>query len=541
MRPYWIIPFALLGLNGCVTETHRVTKNSPVASSSKVNNIEAAKTRITLALEYLKAGNNTQAKFNLERAAQFAPKLPEAHYTLAYFYEQVKEFEKAKNAYKTALTLVPNDPNTLNNYGTFLCRIGEYDEATDQLLKAIDIPGYLRVSQSYENLALCAVKQDKFELALEYLNSATQHDSRNKTALISLSALYYAKSDLHQALRVLERYSNSGFISSRSLFLEYLLHQEMGHLEKSQKIASTIIQAYPNSYQAQAIIKEEYNKSEFEDLREQYRKAKLAQITEHSSALYVAQPKIKITRKKARNRSASDEKESISPDIVLTSSQDDVSVDDSESVSLRNNFANPTGLVNDQVVTSTESAVSQNSMPKETSLEFNNQAAQVRVVSFGEQPINAKDESKVQFYQPNPSQVRFREVSDNSVISDTVTQSMSGAVLLNPEVSLPNVRTHIVNLGENLFSLSVKYNIKMAKLLKWNKLKESDRLQAGHKVYLNNPNLTHTIQTGDSLYTIATDYQLQMNDLMRWNKLTPDVELTSGRSLLIVDPSNYTL
>ena len=100
---------------------------------------------------------------------------------------------------------------------------------------------------------------------------------------------------------------------------------------------------------------------------------------------------------------------------------------------------------------------------------------------------------------------------------------------------------HTVKLGENLFSLSVKYNVKMASLLKWNKLRESDRLQIGQQVYLNNPLTTHIIQDGDSLYNIATDYQLQIGDLMRWNKLTPDVELAAGHSLLIVDPSSYTL
>lgn len=540
MRSYWVIPFALLGLSGCVTETHSVTKNSPVVNS-EMNNQEAARTRISLALEYLKAGNNTQAKFNLERAAKFAPDLPEAHYTLAYYFEQVKEYQQAKEAYKTALKLVPNDPNTLNNYGTFLCRIGEYDEATTQLLKAIDTRGYLRVSQSYENLALCAVKQDKFELALDYLNSAVQHDGQSQSALIALAGLYYAKSDLHQALRVLERYAENGFISSRSLFLEYLLHQEMGHLEQSEKIATTLVQTYPQSYQAQAIIKEDYNNSEFDVLREQYRKAKVAEITEQSPTLYNAQPKIKITRKKAPKRESSNNFEEAQSDIVTSSSNN---VDSSAPVSLRGRLQTNSAVeVQPQLtqpVTSTGAPV----------VEEKNQATiqatetpsnQVRVVSFGEQKTVQPAQGQVQFYQPDPSQVRFREIAENNAPVRTVKPSSTSAPLLNPEVNLPNVPVHTVGLGENLFSLSVKYNVKMASLLKWNKLKESDRLQIGQQVYLNNPLTTHIIQDGDSLYNIATDYQLQIGDLMRWNKLTPDVELAAGHSLLIVDPSSYTL
>jgi type IV pilus assembly protein PilF len=539
MRSYWVIPFALFGLNGCVTETHSVTKNSPVVNS-EMNNLEAAKTRISLALEYLKAGNNTQAKFNLERAAKFAPKLPEVHYTLAYYFEQVKEFQQAKASYQTALKLVPNDPNTLNNYGTFLCRIGEYDEARAQLLKAIDTRGYLRVSQSYENLALCAVKQDKFELALDYLNSAVQHDGQSKSALISLAGLYYAKSDLHQALRVLERYTENGFISSRSLFLEYLLHQEMGHLEQSQKIATTLVQTYPQSYQAQAVIKEEYNNSEFDVLREQYRKAKVAEITEQSPTVYNAQPKIKITRKKAPKRESNHNSEVAHPTAVISTH----STTTIEAVSLRGGLqtasvVKPQSQSNQSTSTTSAPVFEEKSQatPKLTETPNN----QVRVVSFGEKAAAQPAQGQVQFYQPDPSQVRFREIAENNAPVLTANLSSTDAPLLNPEVNLPNVPLHTVGLGENLFSLSVKYDVKMASLLKWNKLRESDRLQIGQQVYLNNPLTTHIIKDGDSLYNIATDYQLQIGDLMRWNKLTPDVELAAGHSLLIVDPSKYNL
>lgn len=540
MRSFWVIPFALLGLSGCVTETHSVTKNSPVVNS-EMNNHEAARTRISLALEYLKAGNNTQAKFNLERAAKFAPDLPEAHYTLAFYFEQVKEYQQAKDAYKTALKLVPNDPNTLNNYGTFLCRIGEYDEAATQLLKAIDTRGYLRVSQSYENLALCAVKQDKFELALEYLNSAVQHDGQSQGALISLAGLYYAKSDLHQALRVLERYTKNGFISSRSLFLEYLLHQEMGHLEQSQKIATTLVQTYPQSYQAQAIITDDYKNSEFDMLREQYRKAKVAEITEQSPTLYNAQPKIKITRKKAPEPERSNHREMTPPSSVTKSNL----APSSAAVSLRRGVQTSP----EAVTTPTPKSDQQ---PSATPVVFTEEKAQatgiadtpdnqVRVVSFGEQKNVQSAQGQVQFYQPDPSQVRFREIAENNAPAIVTQSTSSNAPLLNPEINMPTVPVHIVGLGENLFSLSVKYNVKMASLLKWNKLRESDRLQIGQQVYLNNPLTTHIIQAGDSLYDIATDYQLQIGDLMRWNKLTPDVELAAGHSLLIVDPSSYTL
>ena len=94
------------------------------------------------------------------------------HYSLAYYYQQVGENALADKAYQKALAIKPDDPNTLNNYGVFLCGIDEYDRATDQFLKAIEVPSYIRVAESYENLALCAIEFDDFDNAESYFQQA---------------------------------------------------------------------------------------------------------------------------------------------------------------------------------------------------------------------------------------------------------------------------------------------------------------------------------------------------------------------------------
>ncbi|KAF7768802.1 type IV pilus assembly protein PilF [Pseudoalteromonas citrea] len=543
MRSCLILSVVLLFLSGCVTETSSVTRNNPSAKNT-VNNQDAAKTRIALALQYLNAGNTTQAKFNLERAASFAPKLPEVHYALAYYYEQVDEKQWAKKAYLTALSLNPNDPNALNNYGTFLCRIGEYDEASEQLLKAINIPSYLRVAQSYENLALCAVKQDKFPLALEYLESAVQHNGRRPSALIGLAALFYAKSDLHQAENVLKVYRERGFMSARALLLEHLLHQRMGHLQQAQTLSDTLIQNYPSSRQASLILRDELNRSEFEKLKEQYRQAQVKEITATNMTHVVSEPKIKITRKKAQTLTKLDTVNNAPENTVASS------------VSLRNDVNKFTPSSRSMGIISQDEPQILTAKPISTdtalvAAEVGDTATEdeVRVISFGETTKrDASAGSTVKFYTPDPTEVVFSQPrainaraagGGTATVQNSVVQSQ--LPLLNADLSAPSVPFHVVKVAENLFSLSVKYDIKMAKLLVWNNLKASDRVSAGQKVFLNNPQITHNIRSDDTLFDIATLHGLQIDDLMRWNKLTPDVALTEGHSLLIVDPNSYVL
>ena len=75
---------SVLVLAGCVSEQSYVGSDKPV-SDRTFDNIEAARTRISLGLNYLRRGDTSQAKYNLERARSFAPNSAEVYSALAYY------------------------------------------------------------------------------------------------------------------------------------------------------------------------------------------------------------------------------------------------------------------------------------------------------------------------------------------------------------------------------------------------------------------------------------------------------------------------
>ncbi|MDK1288881.1 type IV pilus biogenesis/stability protein PilW [Pseudoalteromonas umbrosa] len=533
----------LASLTGCVTETRYANNNKPVVQK-KTNNQDAAKTRIALALQYLNAGNNTQAKYNLDRALNLAPKLPESHYALAYYFEQVGENEKAQSAYISALKYGPNDPNTRNNYGAFLCRIGDYDAATEQFFKAIDIPSYLRVAESYENLALCALRQDNFDLALDYLKRALDHNSQRQSVLILMASVFYAKSELHRAEDVLKVYANKGFVSARGMLLEHLLSARMGRLQYAQELETLLLQTYPSSVEARLVLNNTLQLSEFEQLKEQYRTAQLNKITQLDNNRVVANPQIKIKRKIPTPVADKTQKQpserptatTVPARSLLTKTRDDVP----QKTEIQHRTTTMTELVSSesQVFTSGSRSVSTVPSREVTKLDESviSKAMEEPKVRFSTTTKKVADSEQVVFHRVDPSKITFSQQPQ----ARHVEPDSSGR-LLNEEVLLPEVPTHRIEMGENLFSVSVKYNIKLEKLLKWNALKKSDRVSVDQVIYLNDPNTTHAIVKGESLFDIAMKHKLLIDDLMRWNRLTPDVALTPGRRILIVDPNNYIL
>ncbi|MEM0515540.1 type IV pilus biogenesis/stability protein PilW [Pseudoalteromonas sp. YIC-827] len=650
MRKLLATSISLLALGGCVTESTYVGSDKPVVEK-KINNVEAARTRISLALNYLSQGDSTQAKYNLERAAKFAPELPEVHYSIAYYYQQVGEKQRAKDAYEKALSIEPNDPNTLNNYGVFLCDIGEYELAVDKFMAAIEVPSYLRVAESYENLALCALEFNKFDAAESFLEDSLQHSSLRPSSLLNLAAVKYAKSDFHNAQQVLKRYERTGRVTSRSLLLGYLIQDRMGHIEDARKLSETITVTYPSSIEARIIREQRYSASEFERLRDQYRRYKLSELQEGMEDNHiVAKPKIKVVKKKASA-------ESEASDVVLTAAAPAAEFVETPVASVADETAaEVTAEVVDTVAEqtdvkaeaepSTESAeLEAVAQEAETALEtlpetldevaeeaaaessvVENQASEqmAAVATTSEQTTEAANElvsepaaSAQSAEQELVSEVKpstelsaepASEKSDESSLTTLAEQKdqlqselarefasiqlaenvtaedqpedkdMSEQLVANSaeleeaaesneqvedmspaaeevtskakvveQMAVANTASkkeipyHVIQRGENLFSISTRYNIRLSSLRKWNNLASADHVQVGRKIYLQQVHNYHTVVGGDTLSEISLKYNVRMEKLMEWNLLEENSKLVPGDKIYIADPKNYRL
>ncbi|WP_448548823.1 type IV pilus biogenesis/stability protein PilW [Thalassotalea fusca] len=261
----------LFAATGCVTQSYENDNSTPVIQNEATNN-EIAMTRISLGLGYLKMGNTTQAKLNLEKAKRFAPNLVQVYTAFAHYYDTVSETELAIASYEKALSLKNDDADTLNNYGVFLCKQENYQEAERQFLKAIAVPSYLLVSQSYQNLALCQLKAHKFEKAEQYLVKAIQHSPSSATALYQMARLQYIKGDYEQAKLYFKRYEKATRrFSAEGLTLGYKIHQKQFDKKTAKNYATMMVKMFPASFQAKQYLLNELEEIEADEVAKIYR------------------------------------------------------------------------------------------------------------------------------------------------------------------------------------------------------------------------------------------------------------------------------
>lgn len=218
-------------LVGCVTV--ETTDSPEIVSNPK----EKAEARIALGMGYLEQGNMVKARENLEKALKHYPGYYRAQLSLAHYYEKVGEDESANSLYKKSLRQNPSNGNVLNNYGTFLCKQGEYEQADRYFNRAIEQPYYYLISASYENAAFCALKAGETEKAKNYFTRTLDHDPNRVRSILYLAKLEIDAGSYKEArIRLMQFHQRYG-VQKASLGLLAELEQKAGNeaLEKKYR------------------------------------------------------------------------------------------------------------------------------------------------------------------------------------------------------------------------------------------------------------------------------------------------------------------
>ncbi|MGC6407198.1 type IV pilus biogenesis/stability protein PilW [Bisgaard Taxon 45] len=142
----WIASIFSLFLSACVSQQEKKSFEPR----------EAAKARIELGLGYLLQQDFARAKQNFDKAMSYAPNYYLSHAALAYLYQKQDQLELARQAYEKAINLDSHQGDVLNNYGTFLCQQGEFEQAYKLFSQALNAPHYYQHADTYENLVWCA-------------------------------------------------------------------------------------------------------------------------------------------------------------------------------------------------------------------------------------------------------------------------------------------------------------------------------------------------------------------------------------------------
>lgn len=438
-----------IAITGCVSE--QTVVEGTRGGQSEVGVEQQARTRMSLGLTYLQRGENDQAIFNLEKAKELAPDMPEIWNALAYYYQQVDEFDLAEDAYRMALRKDDNSADTYNNFGAFLCQRGKFEQAEELLLAAVKRPGYIRVADSYENLAYCALEQDDFSKYKQYLLSALKHSSSRQSAVYQMATLEYAMGNLVEAKKWQTRLQNLGQVSPAASLLRYLIAYRTGDAAEQQTAEKFLVSVHPTSKETGMVLSGDFRESEPDKLRVRFKNSLMgrAQAPEVASTPS-ATPKMKIVRRK--NQEADATVQAMSPDVELPQER-------------------PVA----DLPASTDQAFNTPAPAKQAA---NVAAPSTEATTYAVQAGDTLYRIASRFRLSVSELQQLNQLTDASLIQEGMVLRVVKAKPAGlTSTGMP--ATYQVNAGDTLFSIAFKFNVSMDTLLELNQLTPGQELTPG--------------------------------------------------------------
>lgn len=227
---------------------------SPAQRLSDGNMRKASDLNAQLGAQYLSNGDLALAKEKLDKALRQDPDNVDAHATYALLSMRLNKPDDAREHFETALDERPEDPQLLNNYGTFLCEQGDFEAGIERFLSAAENPLYETPAYAYANAGRCAERAGRTEEAREYLRQALSADGRMGTALYDLASLEYAQGRMTSAKRYIDRYHEVATPAPESLWLAVRIERRLGNARAADEHGKRLLRKYPDSRQAERFL-----------------------------------------------------------------------------------------------------------------------------------------------------------------------------------------------------------------------------------------------------------------------------------------------
>lgn len=230
---------ALALLAGCAAPGGRSTRG-PSAEEA------AAAVQVRMGQEYMSKGDLETAQDKLRRAVELDPSSVDAYTLLALLNERINRPEIAEKHYLKAIALKPEDGAVNNNYGTFLCGLGRFDDAEVHFQRALNDPFYKTPGTASANAGVCANKAGRAEAAEKYFRRTLELDPSNLAALYEMASIAFKRGEFLRARAFIQRYEARGRVDAELLILAIRVESRLGAKQAEQEYRERLRNEFPD-------------------------------------------------------------------------------------------------------------------------------------------------------------------------------------------------------------------------------------------------------------------------------------------------------
>lgn len=251
----------LIFLSGCAVGNGGFERSAeqPVSQQTATSDTrQRAKVHTELGALYMQRGNLgvalEEARAALSADASYGP----AYNLMGLVYMQLHEDRDAEKSFEQALALAPNDAETNNSFGWFLCQTGREQRSMQYFHAAIKSPLYATPSMPFTNAGICSLRLKDDKAAEDYLNKALRLDGNNERALFFLADISYRHDRAAAARQYLSELHKLTEPGPESLWLAVRIEHKLGDRESEARFATQLRRKFPGTPELQKLMQGQY-------------------------------------------------------------------------------------------------------------------------------------------------------------------------------------------------------------------------------------------------------------------------------------------
>jgi type IV pilus assembly protein PilF len=224
-----------------------------ITASDEPDAMKRARARMDLASAYFSRNQMTTALDQVKLAIAADANYAEAFNLRGLIYSNLGDNVLAEESFKRALQLKPRDPDTMHNYGWYLCQQKRYPEAQSLFDQALAVPQYRGTSRTLLTQGICHAYAGQLTEADSRLSRAYELDPGNPFVAVNLSQVLYQRGEYERARFYVRRVNAMTDVSNaQTLWLAARIEQKLGNRSGVTAFGTQLQNRFPESREAAA-------------------------------------------------------------------------------------------------------------------------------------------------------------------------------------------------------------------------------------------------------------------------------------------------
>lgn len=231
-------------LTACATQKQQAFEVENARARARAHN--------DLGFVYFQQKNYEVALEEFTIATKIDPTFGFAYNGLGMVHSALGQDVLAEKNFKQAVQVEPNNSESHNNYGNFLCSRGRVDESIKEFLSAVKNPLYATPAMAYTNAGICSLRKQDVRNAEVYFQRALQVEPLFHSAAYQLALIQFNRNEVVSAKTTLQNamLSRPG---PELLWLSVRIARLLGNQDDESSYALELRRQYPDSEQAKLL------------------------------------------------------------------------------------------------------------------------------------------------------------------------------------------------------------------------------------------------------------------------------------------------